>query len=187
MKFGITLTLLGLVAAPALARTAGSSAQEAAKVGAKIPAFQASAVSLVDSHDVKVPTAYMIIGVNCGATPGYEKRFKAVEDEFRAKGVDFFWVFPNKTETLEQKQAWMKKVGLKGAMIDDVGAKITKALECKNTAQVILTDKDGKIVFRGGIDDSRDEAGVKQRLLAEAIQATLAGKPVAVPTAKVFG
>ncbi len=187
MKIGISLAALGLLAVPALARLTPPSAQEAAKVGAKIPAFTASAVATVDSRDVKVPTAYMIIGVKCGATPGYEKRFKAVEDEFRAKGVDFFWVFPNKTETLEVKQAWMKKVGLKGAMIDDMGAKITQALECKNTAQVILTDKDRNIVFRGGIDDNGDEAGVKRRHLAEAIKEVLAGKPVSVTTAKAFG
>jgi peroxiredoxin len=129
----------------------------------------------------------MIIGVNCGATPAYEKRFKAVEDEFRSKGVDFFWVFPNKTETLDAKKAWMKKVGLKGPMIDDVEAKITKSLECKNTAHVVFTDKSGQIVYRGGIDDSRDEAGVQRRHLAEAIQETLAGKPVSVPTSKAFG
>ncbi len=186
MKFGIVLAALGLLAAPALARLAGP-AQETAKVGAKIPAFTAQAVSIVDSTSVPVPTAYMIVGVNCGATPAYEKRFKAVEDEFRAKGVDFFWVFPNKTESLEAKQAWMKKVGLKGAMIDDVGAKIAKALECKQTAQVILTDKAGNIVFRGGIDDSRSEAEVKRRHLALAIQETLAGKPVSVTSAKAFG
>ena len=186
MKIGIALGALGLLAAPGLARL--SPTQDAAKVGTKIPAFTATATVVnVDSRDVKVPTAYMIVGVKCGATPAYEKRFKAVEDEFRAKGVDFFWVFPNKTETLEEKQAWMKKLALKGAMIDDVGAKITSALECKNTAQVILTDKDGSIVFRGGIDDSRDEAGVKRRHLAEAIKETLAGKPVSVTTAKPFG
>ena len=187
MKIGMASAVLGLLAAPALARLAPFPTQEVAKVGAKIPSFTATAVANVDSRDVKVPTAYMIVGVNCGATPAYEKRFKAVEDEFRAKGVDFFWVFPNKSEALESKQAWMKKLGLKGAMIDDVGAKIASALECKNTAQVILTDKDGNIVFRGGIDDNRDEASVKRRHLAEAIKETLAGKPVSVTTAKSFG
>jgi len=187
MKIGIALAALGLLAVPALARLAPLPAQEAAKVGAKIPAFTATAVATVSSREVKVPTAYMIVGVKCGATPAYEKRFKAVEDEFRAKGVDFFWVFPNKTESLEEKQAWMKKLDLKGAMLDDTGAKITSALECKNTAQVILTDKDGNIVFRGGIDDSRDEAGVKRRHLAEAIKEVLAGKPVSVTTAKAPG
>src|SRR5262245_35134264 len=185
MKFGISLAAVGLLAVPAFSFLPGQQPQEAgAKIGSKIPAFTATAVATVDSRDVKVPTAYMIVGVNCGSTPAYEKRFKAVEDEFRSKGVDFFWVFPNKTETLEAKQAWMKKLGLKGAMIDDVGAKITSALECKNTAQVILTDKDGSIVFRGGIDDSRDEAGVKRRHLAEAIKEVLAGKPVSVTSAK---
>jgi peroxiredoxin len=184
MKIHSIVAALALVSVPAFAHF---TSQEVAKVGAKVPAFKATAMSMVDSHDVKVPTVYMVVGVNCGATPGYEKRFKAVEDEFRAKGVDFVWVFPNKTESLEVKQGWMKKVGLKGMMVDDMGGAITKALECKNTAQAILTDKDGNIVFRGGIDDSRDEAGVKQRLLAEAIKETLAGKPVTTKTAKVFG
>jgi len=175
---------LGLLALPGLV---GSPAQEKAKVGAKMPAFSSMAVSTVDSQATAVPTAYMIIGVNCGATPGYEKRFRAIEDEFRSKGVDFVWVFPNKTETKDSKLAWMKKLGLRGPMIDDEGAKITTALECKNTAQAILADKSGNIVFRGGIDDSRDESAVKQRFLADAIKETLAGKPVSVTTAKVFG
>jgi len=184
MRIGIALAAFGLLAVPALA---GLTSQDSVKPGTKIPAFTATAVSVVDSKDVPVPTAYVIVGVNCGATPAYEKRFKALEDEFRAKGVDFFWVFPNKTETLEAKQAWMKKVGLKGGMIDDVGAKITKSLEVGNTAHVILTDKNGTIVYRGGIDDNRDASAVEHRYVAEAIQAVLAGKPVATPSARAFG
>jgi len=186
MKVELLIAALALLAAPALS-THLSTAEDEAAVGSKIPAFQATAVSLVDSQDVKVPTAYMIIGVKCGATPAYEKRFKALEDEFRSKGVDFVWVFPNKTESLESKQEWMKKLGLKGGMIDDEGGKITKALACKQTAQGILTDKEGKIVFRGGIDDNRNESAVEHRFLAEAIQATLAGKPVPVNSARAFG
>lgn len=185
MKIHLFAAALALASVPALA-LAGAP-QEVAKVGAKIPAFKAQAVALVDSHDAKVPTVYMVIGVKCGSTPAYEKRFKAVEDEFRSKGVDFVWVFPNKTESLEEKQGWMKKLGLKGPMIDDTGAAIAKALECKNTSQAILTDKDGNIVFRGGLDDSRDEAAVKQRFLADAIKETLAGKKVTTTTSKVFG
>jgi hypothetical protein len=184
MRIQSVLVALGLAATPALAHF---PSQELAKVGAKVPSFSATAVSMVDSQDVRVPTAYMVVGVKCGATPAYEKRFRAIEDEFRSKGVDFFWVFPNKTETLEEKQAWMKKIGLKGPMIDDAGAKIALALECKNTAQVVLSDKQGHIVFRGGIDDNRMEGDVKRRHLAEAIQEVLAGKPVSVTSARAFG
>ena len=181
MKIGILLAA-GLLALPAATRL-----QDTAKVGAKIPAFSASAVSTVDSRATPVPTAYMIIGVNCGATPGYEKRFKALEDEFRSKGVDFVWLFPNKTESKDVKAGWMKKVGLRGGMVDDEGAKITKSLEIKQTAQIVLCDKDGTIVFRGGIDDNRDESAVKARYLATALQEHLAGKPVTTSSARSFG
>lgn len=187
MKIGFTLAALGLLAVPAFSFLRQGAQEASAKVGAKIPAFTAQAVSFVDSQAAKVPTAYMVVGVNCNATPAYEKRFKAVEDEYRSKGVDFVWVFPNKPESLETKQGWMKKLGLKGAMIDDQGAKIATMLDCKQTSQVVLTDKDGNIVFRGGIDDNKDEGSVKRRHLAEAIKETLGGKPVSVTTAKAFG
>ena len=187
MKTALAFAAASLLAVPSLARLSPLAAQDVAKVGAKIPAFTASAVALVDSQDVEVPTVYMIVGVGCGSTPAYQGRYKAVEDEFRAKGVDFVWVFPNKTETLEAKQAWMKKMALKGPMIDDVGATSAQALECQNTAQGILTDAQGNIVFRGGIDDSPSEASVTRRHLAEAIKEVLAGKPVSVTTSKVPG
>ncbi len=112
---------------------------------------------------------------------------KALEDEFRAKGVEFVYLYPNKTESRDEKMTFHKQVGLHSAMVDDEGAKITKALGFSNTAAVVLVDKDGKVVYRGGIDDNADESAVKRRHLAEAISETLAGKPVSVTTSKPFG
>ena len=54
-------------------------------------------------------------------------------------------------------------------------------------AQAILADREGKILFRGGIDDSGDESAVQHRFLAGAIKEHLGGKAVSVTTAKVFG
>jgi len=188
MKLGITLLALGAFALPALSYLRGQQAKEAsAKVGEKIPSFTAQAVSAIDSHAATLTTAYVVAGVKCGATPKYEKRLKALEDEFRAKGVDFVYVFPNSTETVDEKMAWVKKVGLRGPVVDDKGAKIAMALECKNTCQAILVDKEGKIAYRGGIDDNPDESKVQRRHLAEAIKETLAGKAVTTTTSKVFG
>jgi peroxiredoxin len=187
MKIGPSIALIGLLTVPGLAHLAAPSSQEAAKVGAKVPAFTAQAVSTIDSNDAKLPTAYLVVGVKCGATPRYEKRLKALEEEFRAKGVGFVYVFPNSTESAEEKAAFVKKVGLRGPVVDDKGAKIASALECKNTCQAILVDKEGKIVYRGGIDDNPDEAKVERRHLAEALKEVLAGKPVTTTTSKVFG
>jgi hypothetical protein len=42
------------------------------------------------------------------------------------------------------------------------------------------------VVFHGGIDDSRDAAGVKEQFLRMALDETLAGKPVTKTAAQVF-
>lgn len=188
MKTLIVCTL-GLVAlAPfALSGVNVSPVDDAAKVGTKIPAFTTTAVSQLDSHATTVPTVYMIVGVKCGATPGYEERFQALEAEYRSKGVDFVWVFPNSTESHDDKVGWMKKLGLRGGMVEDAGAKITQSLGCRQTAQAIFAGADGKVLFRGGIDDSKKASGVTRHFLADAITAHLAGKPIEVTEARAFG
>ena len=72
-------------------------------------------------------------------------------------------------------------------MTDESPELVNKWLATAKPTYPIASLKDGSIVFRGGIDDSRDEAGVKRRHLAEAIKEVLAGKPVSVTTAKVPG
>lgn len=188
MKTLIACTLGLLALAPlALSGVHAGPTEDGAKVGSEIPAFTATAVSQLDSHATSVPTVYMIIGVKCGATPGYEERFQALEAQYRAKGVDFVWVFPNSTESRDDKAGWMKKLGLRGGMVEDVGAKITQSLGCRQTAQAIFAAADGKVLFRGGIDDSKKADGVTKHFLADAITAHLAGKPVEVTEARAFG
>jgi hypothetical protein len=188
MKTLIASTV-GLLALTTIALSGARSEPggDAAEVGSKIPAFTATAVATVDSHATAVPTVYMIVGVRCGATPGYEERFKELETRFRSKGVDFVWVFPNSTESHDDKAGWMKKLGLRGGMVEDAGAAITKSLGCRQTAQAIFAAADGKILFRGGIDDSKKASGVTKHYLADAITAHLDGKPVEVSEARAFG
>ncbi len=190
MKLGYLLSLaaLGCLAVPVFsAFSRESSSGEGAEVGQKIPQFTVPMTAVFDSHANKVVTCYLIVGVKCGATPAYVKRIKALEDEFRPKGVDIVYIFPNKTESAEEKMGWHEKNAFRGAMIDDEGAKIAKSLDCKQTATAIVCDKEGKILYRGGIDDNGDEKAVQQRYVAEALNEHLAGKPVSVTTAKAFG
>ncbi len=190
MKLGYSLSLaaLGCLAVPVFSSfSRGSSIGEGAEVGQKIPQFSAPMTAVFDSHANKVVTCYMLVGVKCGATPAYVNRIKALEDEFRPKGVDFVYIFPNKTESAEEKMAWHEKNAFRSPMIDDEGAKIAKSLDCKQTAMAIVCDKDGKVLFRGGFDDNGDEKAVQHRYVADALNEHLAGKPVSVTTAKAFG
>jgi hypothetical protein len=184
MKPFLCLAALGLAFPVLTARPQGAVP---ADVGQQVPQFTAEASSLLDSHDNQVLTAYMIVGVKCGATPRYAERLKALETEFRSKGVEFVYLYPNKTESRDEKLAFHRKIGLRSAWVDDEGAKICKALGFTNTAATVLVDEQGQVVYRGGIDDSADAASVKRRHLAEAINETLADKPVSITTSKPFG
>jgi hypothetical protein len=56
---------------------------------------------------------------------------------------------------------------------------------------MVVIDGNGKIVYRGAIDSipsfSQDDIARADNYVADALDATLAGKPVAVATSKPYG
>ena len=55
------------------------------------------------------------------------------------------------------------------------------------TPEVYLFDKDGKLFYRGRIDDNQDADKVKSQDLRTAIDMLLAGKTIAVSVTRPFG
>lgn len=192
--------VLGGLAALALAGVSFAGEDEPVvghQPGNKVPQFAAKLQSLggkeaktadFDSHKADKPYVLLTVGVKCGATPAYISRWKELEKAYAAKGVPFYFVYPNKTESNEEKVAFHKEKGFSSPLILDDGGKIAKLFACKSSAETIFIDKAGIIQFRGGIDDSsRDPKAVKTKFLANAIDAVLAGKKVETSSAKVFG
>lgn len=183
-----TLAVLTLVlASPALAATGTA-------IGDQVPGFQAKALDVsgeaatsrdFDSQAQKHVTAYLFVGTQCPATAAYLDRMRALETKYRATGVDFVYVYPNKTDTSEAKTAFHKTSRLTGPMIDDEGGKIARMLGASHTSEVLLVAKDGKLLYRGAIDDSREPSQVKTQYVASALDAHLAGKPIAPTTTDV--
>ncbi len=185
LRVPLSLAAVGLLAVPLFSSV--SRTGEGAQVGQMIPKFSAQTFGFLDSSANPVTTCYLFVGVKCGATPGYVKRMKALEDEFRPKGVQFVYAFPNKTETMDEKLGWHEEQGFHGAMLEDESAKIAKSLGIDHTAAAVIVDKSGKILYSGGIDDNRSEGAVQRRHVAEALNEHLAGKAVSVTTSKAFG
>jgi peroxiredoxin len=184
-----TLTVFALVLAqPVLAATTGTA------IGDQVPGFQAKAVDLstdgpkprdFDSRAQKNTTAYLFVGTQCPATAAYLDRMRALEEMYRAKGVDFVYVYPNKTDTSDAKSSFHKSARLTGPMIDDEGGKIARVFGVSHTSEVLLVSKDGRLLYRGAIDDSREPSQVKTRYVATALDEHLAGKPIGTTTTDV--
>lgn len=154
--------------------------------GNLIPAFTAEGTAgetarQVSSQAPGAVTVYVAGSTKCPITNAYSARMNEIEDAYAAKGVQFVWLYPNRTEADDEKAEWHADHDLAGTFVIDRDAKIAKILDIKRTPEIVLTSAEGTITYRGAIDDGKGDPGdAKVAWLANAIDATLAGKPVDV-------
>lgn len=162
-------------------------------IGDPVPAFTATLVNPAgdegqpfDSRAVDSPVAYVVLGTTCPSTRSYVERLHALEGQYAERGVRFIYVYPNRNDTSEAKLAFHREHQLGEPLIDDQEARIARLLGAAKTTEVILVDREGTIVYRGAIDDSKDASKVTRQHLAVAMDETLAGNPVGTPKTQVF-
>jgi hypothetical protein len=83
----------------------------------------------------------------------------------------------------------VEKAGVNFVVAVDPGNKLTDMFGGTNTPHCFVIDKDGTLRYAGALDD--DPRGTKgaqaTAYVKDAIDAVLAGKPVATPTTKPYG
>jgi len=177
-------------AAPAAAAPATADVPVGNRPGNLIPAFAATAHTVeggairdesMDSRKTGNVTVWMVSSSTCPVTKRYAPHVVAMETAYQAKGVRFVHVYPNRTESVESKRKFHADKGFRGAWIEDNDASIAKLLGAKKTPEIYLTTADGAIVYRGAIDDSEgDFEAAEKHYLKDALDAVLAGRPVAL-------
>ena len=187
MRGCLILSLLVACAGSAY-EAAGSAPLEP---GQSIPAFEREGIAFgpdgaastvaISSRKTERPTAYLFLGTRCETTAMYLTRMAALEKQYAGR-VDFVYLYPNKTDSREEKQAFHRKHQLRGPMVDDQGAAVAHGLlGGRRTAELVLADKAGVVLYTGAIDNDAEEAKVTRRHFALAIDQHLAGKPVSQP------
>lgn len=167
------------------------------KVGQRIPSFKAGLLDVrgkqpketaFDSHVNAKPTAYVFMSRTCPYCHQYQKRLAEMSKAYGKRGLQFIMVYPTRRTPAEQKVAYHKKAAFQAPMINDKDASIAKLLRITKTPEIVLVAKDGKIVFRGGIDDNpRDADSVKKPYLKTACNDLVAGRKVSVTSAPLYG
>jgi peroxiredoxin len=191
--FRATALCLAIAAARFQGAAAPAVGESTGRVGEKIPQFVAKVLrgdKEVDLDSLKQgkPTVYFLAGTTCPATTDCADRLAALVDGYGSKGVDFVFLYPNKNESAADKRKFHKERRLGGAFLNDAGGAIAKRLGAKRTGEAILCDKEGRVLYRGGLDDNlKEPSKAKERYLAAALDEMLAGKPVSVTTGKCFG
>lgn len=163
-------------------------------VGQHVPPFTAQVMDVseeepktapYDSATVNSITAYMIMGVSCPATQAYAERMSQLQTLYGPKGVDFIYVYSNREDAIDRKIGFHRERQLGGKLIDDQGGAVAKKLGARRTSEIFLTNKEGTIVYHGGVDDARNPGDVKQHYLQAALDETLTGSPVTMASTPV--
>jgi peroxiredoxin len=185
--------LLPLAAALSLAAEPASPAPP--EPGAKVTNFAAKAVdgkvrSLGDYRGKKA-VVIVIVGTECPISNLYVVTLAEMHQKYSDKGVQFLAVNSNDHDSFDEVAAHARERKLPFPVLKDEDHSVVDALGASRTPEAFLLDADGVIRYTGRIDDQYGyryrRASPSQTELKDAIDAVLAGKPVAVAKTKLEG
>ena len=188
----VLFSFLALVGFFVLAEPSGARvSSETVGIGAKIDNF-----TLADTegkqrsfNDLKGKNGALIVfmSAQCPVVKAYAERINALAKDYQAKGVTVIGMNSNATESLDYVKSNIAERGYSFPMLIDKGNVYADKLGAEFTPQVYLFDKEGKLVYRGAIDNDRSGENITARPLQDAVDATIAGKAVAKTETKAFG
>ena len=132
-------------------------------------------------------TVILFIATKCPVSNAYNERMEKLAQDYKARGVNVVGINANSTESAADVKAHASKNNLTFTILKDDGNKIADALGATRTPEAYYLDASNKLLYHGRIDNSRDVTQVNTSELRDALEATLAGKPVPKTTANAFG
>lgn len=132
-------------------------------------------------------TVIIFISAQCPMVRAYNERIAKLAEDYRAKGVNVVGINSNVTESADDIKRHASENNFSFVVLRDKSNKVADLLGAERTPEVFLLDASNKLVYRGRIDNHKNVTLVQSNDLRDAIDATLAGKPVTKAEAAAFG
>ncbi len=161
-----------------------------AEIGKPVPDFSLPAVGGRTVQLYEVPKkAYVVVFVskNCPVSRAYIGRLKQLASDPAYADIAFLAVNSNSDEPMAEVEADARQNQYPFPVAKDTGNVIADHFQAKATPTVWVMNSDRIAVYRGAIDDNQDEARATHHYLKDALDAVLAGKPVAIASTLAFG
>ncbi|HUQ32649.1 MAG TPA: thioredoxin family protein [Pyrinomonadaceae bacterium] len=132
-------------------------------------------------------TVLIFISAQCPVVRAYNERIEKLADDYRGRGVNVVGINSNSTETTDDIKRHISENRFSFTVLRDKDSKVADMLGAERTPEVYFLDASNKLVYHGRIDNHRNVEQVQSNDLRDAIDATLAGKPVVKTEAAAFG
>jgi thiol-disulfide isomerase/thioredoxin len=145
----------------------------------------------LDDFGPKKATVLVFVNTSCPVVQRYLPTLQELESAYRSKEVQFVAVNSAEEDTLIAAATHAVKFGVEFPVVKDFDAACARALGVTRTPQAVVLDSEKKIRYRGRIDDQYRLRGNRKAPtthdLKDALDAVLAGRPVAVSETEVDG
>jgi len=200
------VVIAALLAALLAGHAEGSEEIKPLELGSPAPDFELPGVDgknyrLKDFADAKL--LVMIFTCNhCPTAQAYEERIKKLVSDYKEKGVALVAISPNDplavrldelgytdlSDSLEENKIRAKDHAFNFPYLyDGDKQEVSEAYGPRATPHVFIFDKDRRLRYRGGIDDSERIDRVKKHHVRNALDALLAGKEIPANDTPTFG
>jgi len=156
-----------------------------------LPTPTGELVSPLDAFD-GAAVVFLFTLTDCPISNRYAPRVCALAEAYAARGIRFWLVYPDVTETDEEVRAHLVEYDYAIGALRDPDYALVRLAGATITPEAAVFLPDGTLAYRGRIDDrhadfgkTRVEAG--EHDLARALDEILAGQPVSVPRTKAVG
>jgi len=140
--------------------------------------------------DNALKNGYVVImfwSTECPYVQPFNDRINDYVNEFASKGITFWAVNSNSTESDERVKEHATEHKYVFPMLKDNGSVVADIFEANRTPEVFVLGKDRTILYHGRIDDNSYAEKVTSNDLKNALKEILDGKEVSVKSTKSFG
>lgn len=146
----------------------------------------------ISEESEKKISVLLFVITDCPIANRYVPEINRIFDEYSAKGVEFTLVYTDPTTDEAGIAKHRKEYRLKPEGVRDADHAIVKKAGAKITPEAVVYNSKGEMVYRGRIDDQYTSFGDRRKAPTErnlrlALDATLAGKEVAVKETEAIG
>ncbi len=190
--FALSLTLVALFAiATANAPRISNDVPAPMAIGATVEDFNLPGADGKDyslnSLKGKNGTVLIFVATKCPVSNAYNERMEKLAQDYKAKGINVVGINSNVAELAAEVKSHAESNKLTFTVLKDGGNKIADMLGATVTPEAFYFDASNKLQYRGRIDNARDVSQVVSNDLRDALDAAVAGKPIAKSTATAFG
>ncbi len=139
----------------------------------------------------KKAVVLVFTGNACPVSDVYAPRLAELAGKYEPEGVVFLAINANAHESPEDAAKHARELGITFPVLKDPEGLVADLALAMKTPEVVVVDGRGTIRYRGAIDDQyvvgKRKTRAEKHYLADALDAIVAGKPVAVAATEVSG